>query len=128
MKKLVLAVVVLALLASAIPLGFGVSTASADTGTKWAILISGGLNPQENDAAFWNDIGETYKILVTKYGYDPANVFVLYANGNPPTAANCHSYYLGDDWIHALPLSNEHHRLQCYLRQPADCVSVHRRS
>lgn len=91
MKKLVLAVVVLALLATAIPMGMGVSTASAAAGTKWAILISGGLNPEANSAAFWNDIGETYQILVGKYGYDPANVFVLYADGNPPTAANCYS-------------------------------------
>jgi hypothetical protein len=70
-----------------------VSTAQASNGsTNWAIVISGGsstASPGSNHARYWNDLSEMYEILTGTYGYTDANIFVLYADGNPPTAANC---------------------------------------
>ena len=43
----------------------------------------------DNHARYWNDISEMYEILTVTYGYDPGNVFVLYADGNPPSSSNC---------------------------------------
>jgi hypothetical protein len=57
--------------------------------TNWAILISGGWNTASNNARYWNDIGEMYEILTDTYDYTADHIFVLYADGNPPTAANC---------------------------------------
>jgi hypothetical protein len=56
---------------------------------NYAVLINGGVNKDGNDAAFWNDIVFVYDTLVTEYGYVPANIYVLYADGNPPNAGNC---------------------------------------
>ena len=67
------------------------------TGGHWAVLISGGGDVHSNHVRYWNDIGETYEMLTSTYGYDPANVLVLYADGNPPSASNC------DDFGDALP-------------------------
>lgn len=59
------------------------------TGGHWAALISGGFNPENNAARYWNDIGETYEILTSTYAYDASNIFVLYADGNLPSTSNC---------------------------------------
>lgn len=61
-------------------------------GTNWAILISGGVSLGYNHARYWNDLGEMNKILI-EYGYNPTDIFVLYADGSRPTAANC------SDWL-----------------------------
>lgn len=68
-----------------------VQAAVAGTGMNWAILISGGVDTANNYARYWNDISEMYEILTSTYGYVADHVFVLYADGNPPTAANCHN-------------------------------------
>jgi hypothetical protein len=57
--------------------------------TNWAILIAGGLDRLNNHARYWNDIGEMYEILTGTYDYTADHIFVLYADGNPPTDANC---------------------------------------
>lgn len=67
--------------------GMTVSMVQAQ-GTNWAILISGGISLGANYARYWNDLSEMNKIL-TENGYNPANIFVLYADGSRPTAANC---------------------------------------
>jgi hypothetical protein len=64
-----------------------VSTAQASSSpTHWAIVLSGGANYYNNHARYWNDLSEMYEILTDTYGYDEDNVFVLYADGNPPEA------------------------------------------
>lgn len=73
--------------------GLVVTTVQAsDVFTDWAILIAGGWNVQNNHARYWNDIGEMYEILTDTYGYTADHIFVLYADGNPPAAANCHDH------------------------------------
>ena len=54
----------------------------------WAVLIAGGRNTQENYARFWNDLGEAYSML-KQMGYTNDEIYVLYADGNPPSATNC---------------------------------------
>jgi hypothetical protein len=55
----------------------------------WAILIAGGWAQSSNKARYWNDLGETYTMLKAK-GYTDNETFVLYANGNAPSSANCY--------------------------------------
>jgi len=89
-KKLVLCLVSIGLaLSMLIPGLVAAPVEAADVSTSWAILIAGGYNTANNNARYWNDIGEMYGILTNTYGYTADHIFVLYANGNPPTAANC---------------------------------------
>ena len=90
-KKTIVVAIVLALVALAMGPGMTVSTVEANgTSTNWAIVIAGGANVDNNHARYWNDLSEMYEILTVNYGYAAADVFVLYADGSPPTAANCH--------------------------------------
>ena len=130
MKRFGLAIVVLILLAAAMPLGMGVPTVSADEGTRWAILVCGGMDAQQNYAYFWNSLSETYQVLVNNYGYDPASVFVLYADGGRRTRQNCYSAGTISGLTATHPYANypsERNRRQRYLRQAAECVPIHRR-
>jgi hypothetical protein len=65
---------------------------SADTENPddWAIIVAGGIRQGRNFARYWNDAGEMYEILTETYCYDPDNVFVLYSDGNSPSATNCY--------------------------------------
>jgi len=58
-------------------------------GHKYAVIIAGGGDRLHNYARYWNDIMFMYSALQVKYGYTDAEIYVLYANGAPPTAANC---------------------------------------
>ncbi len=49
--------------------------------TKYALLYSGGCNSVSNYGRYWNDLKFMYKTLVNKYGYDPNNIKVVYADG-----------------------------------------------
>jgi len=94
--------VVAAMLASVLAPGLTSTAQASDGPTDWAILICGGWNTANNNARYWNDLSEMYEILTGTYGYTAANIFVLYADGNPPTAANCgdhehaHNHYPTD--------------------------------
>jgi len=49
--------------------------------TKYAVLISGGIKPEKAYARYWNDITAMYTILTWFYGYDPANIYIIYKDG-----------------------------------------------
>lgn len=51
------------------------------SGSKYAVLVSGGWTAQDSWPSFWNDLKLVYKVLVENYYYDPANIFVLYDAG-----------------------------------------------
>ena len=51
------------------------------TGKRYALLIGTGSNPANTWSRFWNDVAWMHYIMVDGYGYDPANIRVLYANG-----------------------------------------------
>ncbi len=55
---------------------------------RYAVLISGGGNPSSNHARYWNDLCFMYDVL-KKNGYKDDKIFVLYADGNPPSSINC---------------------------------------
>jgi len=74
---------------------FSVYTLSAQatpSAHHWAILISGGIDIGNNHVRYWNDIGELYETLTSTCGYVASDIFVLYADGNSPSASNCHDY------------------------------------
>ena len=52
------------------------------TSLKFAVLISGGINPHEAQLRFWNDIVGVYSVLVNKYKFDPKNIYVFYKDGH----------------------------------------------
>jgi len=85
--KSILHCVLVALIVSMLMPALVVTPAQASDGpTNWAIVISGGANYWNNHARYWNDLSEMYEILTDTYGYDEDNVFVLYADGDPPVA------------------------------------------
>jgi hypothetical protein len=55
----------------------------------FAVLIVGGGDATANYARYWNDLMFMYDALTTRYQFTAANVYVLYANGAPPSATNC---------------------------------------
>ena len=55
----------------------------------YAVLIAGGGDAANNYARYWNDLMFLYDALTTQYQLTAANVYVLYANGQPPSASNC---------------------------------------
>jgi hypothetical protein len=77
---------VLALVTLAVP---AVQVAASPGGTNWAVVFAGGGDYDNNHGRYWNNISEMYEILLN-YGYTAGNIFVLYADGNPPSATNCH--------------------------------------
>jgi hypothetical protein len=49
--------------------------------TKYAVLISGGVDAFNNHYRYWNDMKFMYSVLINEYGYDPDNIYVIYADG-----------------------------------------------
>jgi len=50
--------------------------------TRYAVLIAGCANPSNNHVRYWNDLVTMYHILIGR-GFQPGNIFVLYADGAP---------------------------------------------
>nr|WP_319493978.1 C13 family peptidase [uncultured Desulfobacter sp.] len=48
---------------------------------RYAVLLSGGWDANNNHSRYWNDLSFIYKTLKNKYGYNDDEIFVLYANG-----------------------------------------------
>jgi hypothetical protein len=57
---------------------------SLGPGHKFAVLLSGGYDKDNNHVRYWNDISFLYKVLTRVYGYNPANIYVLAADGTDP--------------------------------------------
>ncbi len=56
-------------------------TINTTVSTKYALLYSGGINPDKAYDRYWNDMSLYYNMLVYIYGYDPDNIIVVYKNG-----------------------------------------------
>jgi hypothetical protein len=56
---------------------------------RYAVLIAGGWNAANNWARYYNDLMFMYDCLTTRYGYTADTTYVLYADGQQPTANNC---------------------------------------
>ena len=48
---------------------------------KYALLYSGGMNPDKAYIRYWNDMVLYYNMLVNLYGYDPEQIIVVYKDG-----------------------------------------------
>lgn len=53
-------------------------------GEKYAVIISGGINKDNNHVRYWNDCSMTYQILTKIYGYKKKNIFTYMADGVDP--------------------------------------------
>ena len=48
---------------------------------KYAVIISGGFNKQNNHIRYWNDCSTIYKVLKNYYGYKDSDIYVLISDG-----------------------------------------------
>ena len=55
-----------------------------ETGTDYAVLMSGGGSIMTNYVRYWNDLSNIYTGLTTVYGYDDRNIYVLCSDGLDP--------------------------------------------
>lgn len=53
---------------------------------NYAIIISGGYNPQNNYMRYWNDCAAVFDMLKNQYGYQQSRIYVLMADGTSPNA------------------------------------------
>lgn len=53
---------------------------------KVALLYSGGYDAYNAHSRYWNDLVFMYKTLINKYGYNPANIIVVYKDGTAATS------------------------------------------
>ncbi|MBN1800831.1 MAG: caspase family protein [Candidatus Lokiarchaeota archaeon] len=87
---------------------------------RYAVLLAGGLN---NKPEFWNEMVRMYDTLVKGYNYKPENIWVLYADGNPPNEDNFDPISNWDlSWI--LKDSVETHGEMIKTMRPATPLSV----
>ena len=61
------------------------------TGTKYAVIISGGGDEWSNYPRYWNDCSLIYQILTRLYKYSPANIYTYMADGTDPGLDICGS-------------------------------------
>ena len=62
----------------------GRSVSSSASGNKWAVIISGGINRDNNYTRYWNDCSAIYSALKSYYGYIDNNIYVLMSDGTNP--------------------------------------------
>lgn len=55
----------------------------------YAIIISGGVNPDLNYVRYWNDCSAMYTILTNAYGYLDENIYVIMSDGINPDIDRC---------------------------------------
>lgn len=53
----------------------------ADYGVKYAVILSGGYNKDNNHERYWNDCSAIYSTLKLLYGFEDWQIFVLMADG-----------------------------------------------
>jgi hypothetical protein len=70
MKKMIIVAFVMAL------------CATTQAGVNYAVLFSGGVEPDMNYNYYYNDTLRMWNIMTGTLGYDPANVYVLFADSN----------------------------------------------
>ena len=50
----------------------------------YAVIISGGINLENNKPRYWNDCSAMYSTLVNVYGYQKNHIYVIMADGTNP--------------------------------------------
>jgi len=59
----------------------GLVTVEVDTATNYAVLFSGGARADANHFRYYDNIRDMYETFVDDFDLDPANVYVLFADG-----------------------------------------------
>jgi Ca2+-binding RTX toxin-like protein len=74
-------------------------SSSATTGQNYAVLFSGGADPADNHYWYRNNIQSLYQELTGGMGINPANIYVLYADGSAsaPDQANASGSIVDSD-------------------------------
>jgi hypothetical protein len=57
------------------------SKTSTIANDNYAVIINGGMNPDNNYGRFWNNCSLIYQLLVNVYGYDKNKIYVLMSDG-----------------------------------------------
>lgn len=70
------------------PLEKYVSSRTAQSNNKYAIILSGGMDKDNNHIRYWNNCSYIYRILKNQYGYTSDNIYVLMADGTDPAIDN----------------------------------------
>lgn len=52
--------------------------------SDWAVIISGGVNKENNHVRYWNDCSWIYKVLRQCYGFSKDHIFPLISDGTDP--------------------------------------------
>jgi hypothetical protein len=73
---------------------FGCQIQPAIVGQNYAVLFSGGADPADNHSRYYDNIKSLYHELITGLGLNPANIYILYADGTDP-AADQSTLFLG---------------------------------
>ena len=67
-------------------------TCANDCTSNYAVLISGGNDPNHNYRRYWNDIAFMY-INLKEYGYDPTHITVMMSDGTSTAVDRCIAGY-----------------------------------
>ena len=59
-------------------------SSAVTTGTRRALLISGGADRWNNHIRYWGDIAFVYRSLVSRYGWNKSDIVVCMSDGNDP--------------------------------------------
>jgi parallel beta-helix repeat protein len=62
----------------------GAVACTPDCTHNYALLLSGGFDPNNNHKRYYNDILSMYKTLTTTYGYPKDHIWVLMSDGTSP--------------------------------------------
>lgn len=57
---------------------------AANMNNFYAVIINGGNSKLSNHIRYWNDCAYMYQVLINNYHYNPANIYVLMADGTDP--------------------------------------------
>lgn len=106
---------------SFVPANNGVSL-SANSNNCYAIIISGGVDNQNNWIRYWNDCSFIYRVLKESYGYADNHIFVLMSDGTNPALDRIH--YNGQKDSSPLDLDNDGFNDIQYPATRASLISV----
>ena len=65
---------------------------SSSTSGLYAVIISGGINRENNFSRYWNDCQYIYQRLTQTLGYDESHIYCLVADGTDPGIDMCYAY------------------------------------
>lgn len=77
----------------------GNTKSSSSTSGLYAVIISGGVNPNNNYSRYWNNCQYIYQRLTQTLGYDESHIYCLVADGTNPAFDMMYAF----DFFNATP-------------------------